>query len=79
MAKALQVHLMTPASSGEEMTEVHQMTWVDAGLKPTKGMVVEVKGDKRPWTVVSAYTIVAEMDGLPPWKEVGQQNKAPHQ
>jgi hypothetical protein len=73
VAKAVQVHLKTPASASQKglgLVEVHQMTWVESSLKPTKGMVIETKGDSRPWTVVSAYAIHAELDGLAPWKEV---------
>jgi hypothetical protein len=66
MAKAIQVHMMTPSSAGQ----IHQMTWVEVGLKAAKGMVVETKGDSRPWTVLAAYSIPAEIDGLAKWTEV---------
>ena len=68
MSKAVQVHMKTPATDGE----IHQMTWVESSLKPTKGMVIETKGDSRPWTIVAAYSIPAEMDGLAKWTEVAR-------
>jgi len=69
MAKAIQVHMKTPASQG---SEIHQMTWVESSLRPVKGMVIETKGDSRPWTIVAAYSIPAEMDGLAKWTEVAR-------
>jgi len=72
MAKAIQVHMKTAANTGSEygVSEVNVMTWVEASLRPTKGMQIETKGDKRAWTVVAVYSIPAEMDGLAKWTEV---------
>ena len=70
MSKAVQVWMHTPTSQPHSYIE--QMTWVEASLKPAKGMVIETKGDSRPWTIVAAYTIPAEMDGLAKWTEVAR-------
>jgi hypothetical protein len=66
--KAVQVHMSTPSTLGT----INQMTWVPVTLKLHAGMVIETKGDSRPWTVVAVYHVPAEMDGLADWTEVAR-------
>jgi hypothetical protein len=47
----MQCHLTTPASQGE----INKVDWVDESLKPKAGMVIAFKGDRRVWTVKTAY------------------------
>jgi hypothetical protein len=73
MAKAVQVHMSTPSSNSQwGKSSIHQLTWVPITLRPTKGMIVETKGDSRPWTIVAPYSIPQEIDGLAGWTEVAR-------
>jgi hypothetical protein len=53
MAKQVQCHLVTPASGDGTVNKVE---WVDEALKPKAGMVIPLKGDRRVWTIQTAYT-----------------------
>jgi hypothetical protein len=55
MEHVIQVELRTDTT--------HTLTWLDAALKPTPGMVLLCKDDPRPWTVVHAYNITARETG----------------
>jgi hypothetical protein len=65
MEHIIQVELRTDTT--------HTLTWLDAALKPKPGMVLQCKGDPRPWTVVHAYLITAResRDSNAGWKAEG--------
>ncbi len=66
MEHVIQVELRTETT--------HTLTWLDAALKPKAGMVLLCKDDRRPWTVVHAYTMTAhEMKDIHPNWKVGCQ------
>jgi hypothetical protein len=49
VAQVIQVEIRTGTT--------HTVTWLDAALKPKRGMALVCKDDPRPWTVVHAYSI----------------------
>ena len=70
-SEAVQIELSTPHTGTSEGT-LRIVTWVEASLKPSVGMVLVHPKDDRRWTVTQAYTgIVTRMEGLGShWKVV---------
>ena len=69
-SEAVQIELSTPHTGTSEGT-LRIVTWVEASLKPSVGMVLVRPKDDRKWEVTQAYTIVNHMEGIGShWKVV---------
>jgi hypothetical protein len=70
---AVQIELSTPYPLCGEGYVLRFVTWVEAALRPTKGMFLTLPSDPphRKWEVTQAYTIVNHMEGIEShWKVV---------